>query len=76
MRWSSDGRSLYYSYAKPNGIQIDLYGVETGTLQAWKQIPVGESLTRRIVRVTPDGRSYVYFGLEVSSELYLVEGLR
>ena len=57
-------------------IRVDLYDIETGSRREWKQIPVDEDLTRRFVRVTPDGRGYVYSGVTVSSELYLVEGLR
>ena len=75
-QWSSDGRSLYYTERNPRALQVDLYDVETGTRRLWKEIPVDPSLTRTIVRITPDGRGYVYSGRTVSSELYLVEGLR
>ena len=76
LQWSSDGRSVYSSAQQPRAIQLDLYDIETGARREWKQIPVDEALTRRFARVTPDGRGYVYSGVIVSSELYLVEGLR
>ena len=75
-QWSSDGSSLYYAERNPRALQVDLYDVETGARRLWKVIPVDPSLTRAIVRITPDGRGYVYSGWTVSSELYLLEGLR
>jgi Tol biopolymer transport system component len=76
VQWSTDGRSVYYSQMKPTALDVDLYDVETGARRDWREIPVDGSLTRRFLRVTPDGRGYVYSGSKVSSELYLLEGLR
>jgi Tol biopolymer transport system component len=76
VQWSTDGRSVYYVEKGPRVIKIDLYDVDTGTRREWKRIPVDEALTRAFLRVTPDGRGYVYSGFTVSSELYLLEGLR
>jgi serine/threonine protein kinase/Tol biopolymer transport system component len=76
VQWSSDGRSVYYVQRTPHTLKVDLYDVETGARQPWKEIPVDESTTRQFVRVTPDGRGYVHSGIQVSSELYLLEGLR
>ena len=76
VQWSADSRSLYVSTLVKNAIQADLYDVETGMRRPWKSIPVDEGLSRVILRVTPDGRGYVYSGITVSSELYLVDGLR
>jgi hypothetical protein len=75
-QWSADSRSLYVYAAWDRPVVISLVDVETGQRRAWKEIPVDESVGQVRLRVTPDGRSYVYgFGV-APSELYLVEGLR
>jgi Tol biopolymer transport system component len=75
-QWSADSRSLYVYAIGSRPIAVELYDVETGRRSLWKQIPVEKSLMRVVVRVTPDGRAYVYGGFSAFSELYLVDGLR
>ncbi len=56
--------------------KVWLLDIQTGQKRLWKEIPSAESFAHLWVRVTPDGRSYVYGGWNILSELYLVEGLR
>jgi hypothetical protein len=75
-QWTIDSRSLYvYDFVK-RPLAVELYDVKTGNRRPWKTIPMDESLSQVRFRVTPDGRSYVYSGRTVFSELYLVDGLR
>ncbi len=53
-----------------------LLDLETGQKRLWKEFPLDESVGFVRVRVTPDGRFYVYGAVKGLSELYLVEGLR
>ncbi len=75
-QWSADSRSLYLYTRVNRGVKVDLYDVETGERRPWKVIPIDESLSRFFLRITPDGKGYVYGAWGVSSALYLVEGLR
>ena len=75
-QWSADSRSIYVYEMGKRPISVVLYDVETGVSRPWKEIPVDRALSRVVFRVTPDGRTYVYGGITVFSELYLVEGLR
>ena len=61
-QWSADSRSLYVYDISTRPLQVDLYDVETGKRRPWKQIPIDQSLALVRLRVTPDGRSYVYGG--------------
>ena len=74
IQWSPDSRSLYIH--APQDRKIWLLDLETGQKRLWKEIPADDSLFRLLVRITPDGKSYVYQGVNILSDLYLVEGLK
>ncbi len=76
VQWSTDSRLLYVYDMTSRPLRVDLYDVDTGRRRPWKQIPIDESLLQVRLRVSPDGRTYVYDGRSVFSELCLVEGLR
>ena len=76
IQWSHDSRALYVHRAAQRPLQISLLDLETGQRRLWKEIALEASLGAMQVRVTPDGRTWVYSGRRVLSELYLVEGLR
>ncbi len=76
IQWSEDSRSLYVYELGSRPLQVDLYDVETGRRRPWKQIPIDKALARVQLRVTPDGKTYVYGAFSAFSGLYLVEGLR
>ena len=75
-QWSSDSRALYVHGLRERPLKVWLIDAETGQRTHWKEMALDDSLRREQVRVTPDGRTWVYGGYEVLSELYLVEGLR
>ena len=57
--------------------EVDLYDIETGARRPWKQILVdGIPDANGSCVSLPTAGCYVYSGTTVSSELYLVEGLR
>jgi hypothetical protein len=57
-------------------LKVFLVDLATGQKHLWKEFPLDESDGRVRVRVTPDGRFYVYGTTAVRSELYLVDALR
>ena len=74
IQWTADSRSLYVH--KFQGRTIWLLDVATGQKRLWKELPLDDWFYRLVVRITPDGKSYVYHGVNILSDLYLVEGLR
>ncbi len=76
IQWRSDSRALYVSRLGERPAKIWLLDPETGQKSLWREMPVEESLGGVQFRVTPDGKTWVYSGQRVLSELYLVEGLR
>jgi Tol biopolymer transport system component len=74
IQWTPDSRSVYVH--KTQDRTIWLLDVGTGQRRLWKELPVDDSFFRLVVRITPDGKSYVYSGVNILSDLYLVEGLR
>ena len=76
--WTGDGRSLYVSrWTMP--ARIDLCDVATGKRSLWKELvppdPAGV-LAIGPIRITPDGKSYVYSYRRTLEDLYVATGLR
>ncbi len=76
VQWSADSRSVYVYSPRERPLKVFLLDLETGQKHLWKELPVDESEGRILVRVTSDGRFYVYGTTAVRSELYLVDALR
>jgi Tol biopolymer transport system component len=76
IQWSADSRGVYVHGPAERPVQVFLLDLETGQKRLWKELPLDESAGGVRVRVTPDGRSYVYSTVVTVGELYLVEGLR
>jgi eukaryotic-like serine/threonine-protein kinase len=76
IQWTADSRSLYVHSVIGRPLAVELCDVQTGKRKLWKQLPLENPNFQLRVRVTPDGRAYVYGSRAVFSELYLVEGLR
>jgi Tol biopolymer transport system component len=76
IQWSADSRALYLYSQSNRSAKVWLLDLESGQRRLWKEIPAAGPLKVDRVRVTPDGKSYVYGEWSVLSELYLVEGLR
>ncbi len=79
IRWSGDGRSLYVRGAEDFPARVYRVDALTGHKSLWKEFAPPDSsglfrITR--VRVTPDGKSYVFGYISILSDLYLVEGLK
>jgi len=79
VQWSEDGRSLYV--CRPQGLPAKIFRVDlvTGERSLWKEIapsdPAGVFGIEPI-RLTRDGKSYVYSYRRLLTDLYLVEGLK
>jgi WD40 repeat protein len=83
LQWSGDGRSLFVRAAGDLVLKIYKVDLASGRRELWKElnppdpgglIDVGSSVGE--VRITPDGKSYVYTSWTAPGELYLVEGLK
>ena len=76
-QWSADGLSLYIHKrsGSPNKVwQLDPAGGSRRLLQEITPIESVAGLPK--LRMSRDGKSYVYGTFRASSELYVVEGLR
>jgi len=83
IQWSGDGGSLFVRSAEKETINLLRVELKTGKRQPWKTLtpPDRPSFLEfgsgpRGVRLTPDGRSYVYTCWTRLTSLGLVEGLR
>ena len=76
IQWSSDSRALYVYRLGERPLKVWLLDLETGQRRLWKEFAVEDSVGTPHIRVTPDGKTWVYSARQVLSELYLVEGLR
>ena len=74
IQWTPDSRSVFVH--KYQDRKIWLLDVATGQRRLWKELPLDDSFFRLVVRITPDGKSYVYSGVNIICDLYLVEGVR
>jgi hypothetical protein len=78
IRWSTDGRSLFFG--RFNGLTTEVHRLELATGRRklmWSvaaQDPAGAF--RPGVTLTPDGKSYAYSLLRSVSDLYLADGLK
>jgi Tol biopolymer transport system component len=76
--WSADGRHLFVATADN---PAEVYGVEVSTgrrrlLYTLAPIDSAGLWTIWPIRLTPDGKSYVYSDYRILSDLYLATGLR
>ena len=76
VQWSADSRGVYVYSLRERPHRTFLVDLETGEKRLWKELSLDEDVQRIRLRLTPDGRFYVYTKLTSLSELYLVEGLR
>ena len=79
VQWSEDGRSLFVVPAAGLPAKIFRLDLVTGERSLWKEItpsdPAGVFGIDPI-RLTRDGKSYVYSYRRLLTDLYLVEGLK
>ena len=83
LQWSADGRSLFLRGAGDLLLKIYKLEIASGRRELWKEltppdpaglIDIGSSIGE--VRITPDGKFYVYTTWTMPGELYIVEGLK
>jgi Tol biopolymer transport system component len=78
IRWSSDGRSLYVARLSALPGRVWRVDLATGSREPWLAIsPADRAGVTSIqgLRLSADGRAYVYSYRRVQSDLYLVSGL-
>jgi hypothetical protein len=79
IRWSADGRVLFFARYRGFTTAVHRLEVATGRLALLRELaapdPAGAHGPPR-VRLTPDGRSYAYSRWQNLSDLYLVDGLK
>jgi Tol biopolymer transport system component len=83
LQWSGDGRSLFVRAAGEMELNIFRLDLESGRREFWKELTpphaagvVGVATGPGEVRLTPDGKSYVYTYWTAPNEITLAEGLR
>jgi eukaryotic-like serine/threonine-protein kinase len=83
LQWSGDGRAIFLRGSADAELKIYRLDLRTGARQLWKDltppyaagiIDIGTDPGQ--VRMTPDGRSYVYTFWTALGELYVAEGLK
>ena len=83
LQWSADGRSFFVRAAGDLVLKIYKLDLASGRRELWKVLTppdpaalIGIGVDPGEVRLTPDGKSYVYTCWTYPEELYLVEGLK
>ncbi len=83
LQWTADGRSLFVRGTGDLVLKIFKFDLATGRREAWKELTppdpaavIGIALDPGQVRLTPDGKYYVYTSWTFPSELYLAQGLK
>jgi serine/threonine protein kinase/Tol biopolymer transport system component len=83
IQWSDDGRYLYVRGANESVVELFRIDLVSGQRKPWKilEVPdnvgfIGIEAAPGAIRVTPDGKSYVYTFWQARGELYIAEGLK
>jgi dipeptidyl aminopeptidase/acylaminoacyl peptidase len=79
INWTSDGKGLFVTRPGDRPARITRLDVTTGQRTMWKELmPLDNAGVQNIgpIRITPDGKTYVYGFQRRLSDLYLVEGLK
>jgi len=79
INWTDDGRSIFAYHLGEIPAKVYRLDLATGHKQFWKQlVPPDISGVTEItgIRITPDGRSYVYEYARTLSDLYLVKDVK
>ena len=74
LRWDATGEALFVLKAGAP-MRVDRLVLASGRREFWKEIPHGGG-SLESVRLTPDGKSYVYSSATSQSNLWLADGLR
>jgi dipeptidyl aminopeptidase/acylaminoacyl peptidase len=77
--WTSDDKGIFITRPGERPARITRLDVSTGLRTVWKELmPLDNAGVQHIgpIRITPDGKTYVYGFQRRLSDLYLVEGLK
>ena len=77
--WTTDGKAMFVTRPGERPARIMRLDVTTGQRTLWKELmPLDSAGVQNIgpIRITPDGKSYVYGFQRRLSDLYVVEGLK
>jgi hypothetical protein len=79
LAWTADGRALFLTHPGELPASINRLDIATGQRTLLKQLmPLDSAGVQHIgpIRITPDGKTYVYGFQRRLSDLYIVEGLK
>ena len=79
LNWTADGKALFITRPGERPAKITRLDITTGQRSVWKELmPLDNAGVQNIgpIRITPDGRTYVYGFQRRLSDLYVVEGLK
>jgi len=79
MRFSADGRFLFCSHSGNASAEILRFDLEQGGSEVLRKVQLRDpngALSLNPVDITPDGSKYMYIYIRVTSDLFIVEGLR
>jgi len=79
--WSADGASVFVASSTRDAKTADVYkvNVATGEMEFWKTIGTAVRTNAQSIglpEVTPDGKAYAYGYSYLTSEAYVVTGLK
>ena len=79
IEWTADGRGLYVHRSGEPTLKIFRFDLATGRKELFKEIiPADRAgiFTPPAIRLTPDGKGYVYTVRRYLMDLYLADGLK
>ncbi len=83
IQWSEDGRCLYVRGADESVVELFRIDLASGRRDRWKKLEVPDRVgfiaiesAPGAVRMTADGKSYVFTYWQARGELYIAEGLK
>jgi Tol biopolymer transport system component len=77
--WRPDGKALFVvdETDQPGPTSVGLFDLETGELRPWRDLETAdEGANPASIKISADGKSYVYRSDSTRGDLYVIEGLR
>jgi len=79
LRWTADGRSLYVSVYEDSTLKVSRLDIATGRKELVKEITPADKagiFFTPSIRITPDGKGYIYSVRRYLMDLFLVDGVK
>ena len=83
IQWSADGRFLYVKGSNESFVELFRIDLMNGKREPWKKLELSDKVGfvgiqngPGAIRLTPDGKSYVYTSWQALGALYIAEGLK